>query len=26
MDDWTSFRLTGNALAQVAGERKQAAT
>jgi len=26
MDDWTSFRLTGNALAQVAGERKRAAT
>ncbi len=26
MDDWTSFRLTGGALAQIAGERKRAAT
>lgn len=26
MDDWTSFRLTGDALAQMAGERKKAAT
>lgn len=26
MDDWTMFRLTGEALAQVAGERKKAAT
>jgi GNAT superfamily N-acetyltransferase len=26
MDDWTSFRLTGPALAQIAGERKRAAT
>lgn len=26
MHDWTSFRLTGPALAQLAGERKQAAT
>ena len=26
MDDWTSFRLTGSALAQIAGERKRAAT
>lgn len=25
MDDWTSFRLTGNALAQIAGERKPTA-
>jgi GNAT superfamily N-acetyltransferase len=26
MDDWTTFRLTGDALAQVAGGRKKAAT
>lgn len=26
MDDWTSFRLTGDALAQLAGARKKAAT
>ena len=26
MDDWTTFRLTGNALAQVAGGRTKAAT
>jgi GNAT superfamily N-acetyltransferase len=26
MDDWTSFRLTGDALAQMAGERKKAVT
>jgi GNAT superfamily N-acetyltransferase len=26
MDDWTTFRLTGDALAQMAGERKKAAT
>jgi GNAT superfamily N-acetyltransferase len=26
MDDWTTFRLTGEALAQMAGERKKAAT
>jgi GNAT superfamily N-acetyltransferase len=26
MDDWTSFRLTGNALAQIAGGRERAAT
>ena len=26
MDDWTSFRLTGDALAQIAGERKKAVT
>ena len=26
MDDWTNFRLTGDALAQIAGERKRAAT
>lgn len=26
MDDWTSFRLTGSALAQMAGERKRAPT
>src|SRR5215210_3905553 len=25
MDDWTTFRLTGDALAQMAGERKKAA-
>lgn len=26
MDDWTSFRLTGDALAQMAGDRKKAVT
>jgi GNAT superfamily N-acetyltransferase len=26
MDDWTSFRLTGDALAQIAGERKKTLT
>jgi GNAT superfamily N-acetyltransferase len=26
MDDWTSFRLTGDALAQIAGERTKVAT
>lgn len=26
MDDWTTFRLTGDPLAQMAGERKKAAT
>jgi GNAT superfamily N-acetyltransferase len=26
MDDWTTFRLTGDVLAQMAGERKKAAT
>ena len=26
MDDWTTFRLTGDALAQVAGDRKRTAT
>jgi hypothetical protein len=26
MDDWMSFRLTGDALAQMAGDRKKAAT
>lgn len=26
MDDWTTFRLTGKALAQVAGEQKKSAT
>jgi GNAT superfamily N-acetyltransferase len=26
MDDWTSFRLTGNALARIAGEPERAAT
>lgn len=26
MDDWTTFRLTGDALAQIAGERAKAAT
>jgi hypothetical protein len=26
MDDWTTFRLTGDVLAQMAGDRKKAAT
>jgi hypothetical protein len=26
MDDWTTFRLTGDPLAQMAGERKKTAT
>jgi len=26
MDDWTTFRLTGDALAQIAGVQKKAAT